>query len=58
MSLKIDDQVKIKFSTLTGTVKGAAVDNTTLVMQYLVEYSDKDGEAQSRYFAAEDIEAV
>lgn len=58
MALKIDDQVKVKFTTLQGVVKGASIDNTTLEVQYLVDYTDREGEAQSRYFKEQDLEAL
>lgn len=57
MAFKVEDQVKVKFSTLEGVVKGAALDNTTLEVQYLVEYTDTAGEQQSRYFKEGEIEA-
>jgi cell shape-determining protein MreC len=58
MALKISDQVKVKFTTLTGEVKGAAIDQTTLAVQYLVEYVDHVGEPQSRYFTEDALELV
>lgn len=58
MSFKINDQVKVKGTVLTGTVTGASVDQTTLEVQYLVNYTDKDGEPQHRYFAVSDLEAA
>ena len=58
MSFKIDDAVKIKFSLLSGFVKGAAIDQTTLEVQYLVEYADNNGETQERYFLASSLEAA
>lgn len=54
----INDSVSIRFSTLTGVVKGAAIDQTTLAVQYLVEFTDKDGVLQERYFRADDIAAA
>lgn len=56
MDIKLEDPVSIKFTTLTGVVKGAAVDQTTLEMQVLVEYTDVDGEVQQRYFKASEVE--
>lgn len=56
MSFKINDLVKIKFTLLTGTVKGAQVDQTTLQLLYLVDYLDNAGEAQSRYFNIDELE--
>ena len=58
MALKISDQVKVKFSNLAGEVKGAAIDQTTLAVQYLVEYVDNSGEPQSRYFTEDLLELV
>jgi hypothetical protein len=58
MSFKIDDAVQIKYSLLDGVVKGAAIDQTTLDVQYLVTYTDNVGESQERYFVASDLEAV
>lgn len=55
---QVEDQVKIKNTLLGGVVKGAALDQTTLEIQYLVEYVDNDGEEQSRYFDNAVLEAV
>ena len=54
----VENQVKIKYSTLQGVVKGAALDNTTLEIQYLVDYLDNFGEQQQRYFKESDLELV
>lgn len=54
----VEDKVKVKFTTLEGTVKGASLDNTTLEIQYLVDYVDRDGEQQHRYFKETDLELV
>lgn len=58
MTFTLNDNVKIKFTLLTGVVKGAAVDPVTLEMQYLVDYADNNGEDQTRYFAADALEAA
>jgi hypothetical protein len=58
MSFKMNDAVKIKFTVLAGEVKGAQVDQTTLDMVYLVEYTDNTGEPQARYFKADELEAA
>lgn len=58
MNFKLGDAVSVKFSTLTGVVVGAAVDQTTLEMQVLVEYSDVNGEAQQRYFKVSELDAA
>jgi hypothetical protein len=58
MAFKKDDQVKIKNTTLTGVVTGAAVDGTTFEMQYLVQYTDFNGVPQERYFLISEVEAV
>jgi hypothetical protein len=50
MALIKEQKVSVKGTTLTGIVEGAAVDNTTLELQYLVSYNDVDGIAQQRYF--------
>ena len=50
MALTKEQKVSIKGTTLTGVIEGAAVDNTTLELQYLVTYNDVDGVAQQRYF--------
>ena len=57
-AFKVDDNVSIKHTLLTGVVKGAALDNTTLTIQYLVEYNDNDGEPQARYFSEEQLQAA
>ena len=54
----VEDKVGVKFTTLEGTVKGASLDNTTLEIQYLVEYIDRDGEPQQRYFKEADLQSV
>jgi len=56
-AFKPSDSVKIKFSMMTGTVTGAALDDVTLVVQYKVAYKDKFGEDQERYFSEADLEA-
>ena len=53
-----DQAVNIKHTTLSGVVTGAQVDQTTLEMQFLVEYEDVNGEPQTRYFAASALEAA
>lgn len=58
MNFTLNDAVSIKFTTLSGVVKGAAVDQTTLEMQYLVEYTDNAGEVQQRYFNTSALEAA
>lgn len=58
MSFKMNDAVKIKFTPLAGTVKGAQVDQTTLDTIYLVEYADNMGESQARYFKIDELEAA
>lgn len=58
MSFQIDDQVTIKCSPLNGVVKGASIDQTTLEVQYLVAYTDNDGEPQERYFYPSVLEAT
>lgn len=58
MAFKKDDAVKIKYTLLTGTIAGAAVDNTTFEMQYLVAYNDNNGEPQQRYFLEAQLEAA
>lgn len=56
-AFKPNDSVKIKFSMLTGTVTGAALDEATLDVQYKVAYKDNFGEDQERYFKEEELEA-
>lgn len=56
MALQLNDNVKVKFSTLSGTVKGASVDQTTLNVEYLVAYDDNEGIAQQRYFTEDQLE--
>ena len=54
----VGDNVQVKFTSLQGQVSGAALDNTTLELQYLVDYTDTTGEQQSRYFKESDLEAT
>ncbi len=58
MSFHVNDPVTIAHSTMSGVVNDAEVDKTTLVIQYLVEYTDKYGEVQQRYFVADDLVAA
>ncbi len=58
MSFQLNDPVTIKFTTLAGTVKGAAMDFATLQPLYLVEYTDQDGVEQQRYFKADELVAA
>jgi hypothetical protein len=55
---QINDAVSIRFSTLTGVVKGASIDQTTLAVLYLVEFVDRNGVTQERYFGVDDIAAA
>lgn len=58
MAFKKDDAVKVKYTLLEGTITGAAVDATTFEMQYLVAYTDNEGQPQERYFLEAQIEAA
>lgn len=53
---KKGDAVRIRFTTLTGVVTGFGTNDTGFL--YLVDYIDKDGEPQSRYFQMDEIEAA
>lgn len=55
-AFKIEDQVSIKHTPLVGVVKGAALDQTTLEIQYSVEYADNAGETQQRFFKADELD--
>ena len=57
MSFKTGNNVKVKNSTITGVVKGAAVD-AEANFKFLVEYTDFNGVEQKRYFKLEQLEAV
>lgn len=57
MNFKMDDAVKISFTTLAGTVKGVQVNPDTFELSYLVEYTDNAGEVQHRYFTSAEIES-
>lgn len=50
MALQINSNVDIKYTLLNGVVKGATIDNETLEVQYLIEFTDNFGELQHRYF--------
>lgn len=55
---KPGDQVKVKFTgTIEGEVVRAAVDDDSN-FQFLVSYTDFQGEAQERFFRLEELEAV
>jgi hypothetical protein len=58
MTFKKDDAVKIKYTTITGVIAGASVDNTTFEMQYLVQYTDNFGNTQERYFLIDQLETL
>ena len=54
---KKDDNVKIKYTLLNGVVSGAAIDDVSFEVKYLVDFVDNDGVAQSRYFAESQLES-
>jgi hypothetical protein len=58
MSFKKDDAVKIKYTTLTGVVTGASIDQTTFEVLYYVTYTDNFSVSQERAFLPSEIEAV
>lgn len=56
-TINIGDTVEVKFTTLVGEVKGAAIlEGTT--MSYLVEFDDNDGVLQERYFTEDQIQPL
>lgn len=54
---KKGDTVKIKFSILEGVIVDAAIGDQANML-YLVEYTDHDGETQSRYFEVDQVQAA
>ena len=56
--MKVGDKVTINHTSLSGVIEGAALDNTTLEIQYLVSYDDVNGETQQRYFDSNQITVV
>lgn len=51
-------QVQQIVTPISGTVEGYQVDQETGDVQYLVTWTDADGDECSRYFKADEIEAV
>lgn len=58
MAFKVGDNVTINNTFLSGVIDGAALDETTLQIQYRVSYADNDGKDQQRFFDAEQITAA
>ncbi len=52
------DLVRQKVPVIEGEVIGAELDQTTLKIVYLVQWTDAEGETTMRYFSAEDLEAI
>lgn len=57
MSIAVGTAVTIKFTTLSGTTTGAAVNENGAYL-VRVEYLDNDGESQERYFEEAELETV
>lgn len=57
MSIAVGTDVSIKFTTLTGTTTGAAVNENGAYL-VRVEYLDNQGESQERYFEESELEIV
>lgn len=55
--LKKNDAVKINDTSLEGVVVNAAIGDQANVL-YLVEFTDKDGQVQQRYFEVDQIASV
>ena len=50
--------MRLKTPVIEGPVSDIAYDKATKQLGYLVEYTDADGEAQSRWFPEEHLELV
>lgn len=57
MAFKTGDKVKFVLPTIEGEVVGAAVDSEASLL-LLVDYVDGNGDAQQRYFKAEQLVAA
>lgn len=57
MSIAVGTAVNIKFSTLSGTTTGAAVNENGIYL-VRVEYLDNQGDPQERYFEETELEVV
>lgn len=56
MAIKQGSDVRVILPVITGSVVGGAfVDGEP---QYLVQYTDADGDVQERYFPAEKLEEI
>ena len=55
---KKEDKVKIKFTTFEGVVEGAAIDENTFEVMYLVRYTDQNNMEQTCYRDEIQLEAV
>jgi hypothetical protein len=51
-------RVRQKAPTIEGTVVDTEYDKGTKELRHLVEYDDADGETQTRWFTASDLEEV
>jgi hypothetical protein len=56
--MKIGDNVKQVVHPIEGVIASKRFDEVTDTFQYLLEYTDKDGEETSRWFNEDEIEAV
>lgn len=57
-AIKKGDVVRQVIPVIEGTVTSFQVDQETGALQYLVEWSDGDGNVCSKYFGAGEVEAV
>lgn len=58
MALAKGTRVRQVVDPIEGDIKGFQVDQETGELQYLVEWEDAEGNVQSRYFEASEVEAM
>lgn len=58
MAIEEGVRVRQKVPVIEGVVADVEYDKGTKELRYLVEYSDVDGETQTRWFTASDLEEV
>lgn len=56
MAFKTGDKVQYEVKPIIGTILGAKFDEDSNIL-YLVEYEDKNGDTQQRYFLADELVA-
>lgn len=58
MAIEEGVRVRQKVPVITGVVTDVEYDKSAKSLRYLVEYGDADGETQTRWFAADELEEI